>query len=114
MSRSISPVVCASVLTSNGSTANITRSIRGVRIHFTSASAPIGHTLADGTLVPDYSGIRPKLTGPGQPAADFMIEGPASMAWRDSCICSDRIAGTDQRALDRARCRGAAENLSLS
>ena len=34
-------------------------------------------TLADNTLVPDYSGIRPKLTGPGQPAADFMIEGPA-------------------------------------
>jgi L-2-hydroxyglutarate oxidase LhgO len=34
-------------------------------------------TLADGTLVPDYSGIRPKLTGPGQPAADFMIEGSA-------------------------------------
>lgn len=33
--------------------------------------------LADGTLVPDYSGIRPKLTGPGEPAADFMIEGPA-------------------------------------
>jgi L-2-hydroxyglutarate oxidase LhgO len=34
-------------------------------------------TLADGTLMPDYSGVRPKLTGPGQPAADFMIEGPA-------------------------------------
>jgi L-2-hydroxyglutarate oxidase LhgO len=34
-------------------------------------------TLADDTLVPDYSGIRPKLTGPGEPAADFMIEGPA-------------------------------------
>jgi len=33
--------------------------------------------LRDGTLQPDYAGIRPKLTGPGEPAADFMIEGPA-------------------------------------
>jgi L-2-hydroxyglutarate oxidase LhgO len=33
--------------------------------------------LPDGRLVPDYSGIRPKLTGPGEPAADFMIAGPA-------------------------------------
>ncbi len=32
--------------------------------------------LPDGSLVPDYAGIRPKLTGPGEPAADFMIEGP--------------------------------------
>jgi len=30
--------------------------------------------LEDGTLVPDYAGIRPKLTGPGEPAADFVIE----------------------------------------
>jgi L-2-hydroxyglutarate oxidase LhgO len=29
--------------------------------------------LPPGSLVPDYSGIRPKLTGPGEPAADFMI-----------------------------------------
>jgi L-2-hydroxyglutarate oxidase LhgO len=33
--------------------------------------------LPDGALVPDYSGIRPKLTGPGEPAADFLIDGPA-------------------------------------
>jgi L-2-hydroxyglutarate oxidase LhgO len=32
--------------------------------------------LPDNTLVPDYAGIRPKLTGPGEPAADFMIDGP--------------------------------------
>ncbi|WP_201841016.1 FAD-dependent oxidoreductase [Microvirga zambiensis] len=33
--------------------------------------------LPDGALVPDYSGIRPKLSGPGEKAADFMIDGPA-------------------------------------
>ncbi len=31
--------------------------------------------LPDGALTADYSGIRPKLTGPGEPAADFMICG---------------------------------------
>jgi L-2-hydroxyglutarate oxidase LhgO len=33
--------------------------------------------LPDGALVPDYSGIRPKLTGPGEKVADFLIDGPA-------------------------------------
>jgi L-2-hydroxyglutarate oxidase LhgO len=32
--------------------------------------------LRDGMLQPDYAGIRPKLTRPGEPAADFMIEAP--------------------------------------
>ncbi|MFZ0426082.1 MAG: NAD(P)/FAD-dependent oxidoreductase [Xanthobacteraceae bacterium] len=33
--------------------------------------------LPDGALVPDYAGIRPKLRGPGEGQADFMIAGPA-------------------------------------
>jgi L-2-hydroxyglutarate oxidase LhgO len=33
--------------------------------------------LKDGALVPDYCGIRPKLTGPGEPPMDFLIHGPA-------------------------------------
>jgi L-2-hydroxyglutarate oxidase LhgO len=33
--------------------------------------------LPDDSLVPDYAGIRPKLTGPGEPPADFVVEGPA-------------------------------------
>jgi L-2-hydroxyglutarate oxidase LhgO len=32
--------------------------------------------LTDGALAPDYSGCRPKLSGPGEPAQDFMIQGP--------------------------------------
>ena len=31
--------------------------------------------LADGTLEPAYAGIRPKISGPGEPNADFRIEG---------------------------------------
>lgn len=33
--------------------------------------------LPDGALQPAYAGIRPKLAGPGEPAADFRIDGPA-------------------------------------
>ena len=32
--------------------------------------------LADGALQPAYSGIRPKIQAPGEPARDFLIEGP--------------------------------------
>lgn len=33
--------------------------------------------LPDGALLPGYAGIRPKLTPPGAPAGDFLVQGPA-------------------------------------
>jgi L-2-hydroxyglutarate oxidase LhgO len=33
--------------------------------------------LKEGSLQPDYAGVRPKLQAPGEPAADFLIQGPA-------------------------------------
>lgn len=38
--------------------------------------------LRDDSLTPDYSGIRPKIAGPGEPAADFRIDGPATHGHR--------------------------------
>jgi L-2-hydroxyglutarate oxidase LhgO len=32
--------------------------------------------LKDDSLAPAYSGVRPKLQGPGEPARDFMLQGP--------------------------------------
>ncbi len=32
--------------------------------------------LPDGALSPGYAGIRPKISGPREPAADFMLQGP--------------------------------------
>jgi L-2-hydroxyglutarate oxidase LhgO len=34
--------------------------------------------LKDGALQPGYAGIRPKISGPGEPAADFVVEGAAT------------------------------------
>ena len=34
--------------------------------------------LPDGALQPGYAGVRPKISGPGEPAADFRIDGPAN------------------------------------
>ena len=33
--------------------------------------------LPDGALAPAYAGMRPKISGPGEPAADFLLQGPA-------------------------------------
>ena len=33
--------------------------------------------LKDGSLVPAYAGIRPKIHGPGDPQPDFLVQGPA-------------------------------------
>jgi len=33
--------------------------------------------LGDGALLPGYAGIRPKISGPGESACDFMIQGPS-------------------------------------
>ena len=30
-----------------------------------------------GSLIPAYTGVRPKLSGPGEPPADFLVQGPA-------------------------------------
>jgi L-2-hydroxyglutarate oxidase LhgO len=34
--------------------------------------------LEEGALRPGYAGIRPKISGPGEPAADFFVQGPHS------------------------------------
>jgi L-2-hydroxyglutarate oxidase LhgO len=34
--------------------------------------------LRDGALQPGYAGIRPKISGPAEPAADFVVQGPAA------------------------------------
>lgn len=44
--------------------------------HFYSEVRRYWPGLKDGALSPDYSGVRPKIVGKGQPSADFMIDGP--------------------------------------
>lgn len=70
--------------------------------------------LRDGALAPAYSGIRPKLTAPGQPAADFVIEGPETHGARglinllgiespgltSSLAIADHVAALSAESLD--------------
>ena len=47
------------------------------RATFVAAAQRIWPGLDPDRLQPGYAGVRPKLSGPGEPAADFMISGPA-------------------------------------
>src|SRR5258708_7333375 len=55
--------------------------------------------LADGALVPGYAGIRPKISGPGEAAADFEIQG-AAIGKLDAAMQGVGEQGGD------VRCRG--------
>jgi len=72
--------------------------------------------LADGALRPDYTGVRPKISGPGEPAADFRIDGPEthglaghvalygieSPGLTSSLAIADHVTGLlGQRAMER-------------
>lgn len=45
---------------------------------FITAARAIWHDLDPARMVPGYAGVRPKLSSPGEPAADFLIVGPES------------------------------------
>jgi len=72
--------------------------------------------LADGALRPDYTGVRPKISGPGEPAADFRIDGPEahglaglvalygieSPGLTSALAIAEHVTGLlDQRAMER-------------
>ncbi len=52
----------------------------GRKSAFAEAARRIWPDLDEDRLLPGYAGIRPKLTGPGEPAADFRIDGPEAHA----------------------------------
>jgi L-2-hydroxyglutarate oxidase LhgO len=48
----------------------------GIAAQFAPMIARYWPGVRENMLTPDYSGVRPKLSGPGQPNADFRIDGP--------------------------------------
>jgi L-2-hydroxyglutarate oxidase LhgO len=50
----------------------------GIAARFAPVIAHYWPGIREEMLTPDYSGVRPKLSGPGQAAADFRIDGPAA------------------------------------
>ena len=47
-------------------------------VHFYAEVRRYWPGLPDGALQPGYAGVRPKIRGPGEPAQDFRIDGPAT------------------------------------
>ena len=77
-SLSTSPARRALVPMSNGSRRSTTPSIRRAARRFYAAVRRYWPGLRDGALQPGYAGIRPKISGPTEPAADFVVQGPAT------------------------------------
>jgi L-2-hydroxyglutarate oxidase LhgO len=50
----------------------------GRGVAFAAAVRRYWPALPDGALQPAYAGVRPRIFGPGEPAADFRIDGPAT------------------------------------
>jgi len=48
----------------------------GIAAKFAPVIARYWPDVREDMLAPDYTGVRPKLSGPGQPSADFRIDGP--------------------------------------
>ena len=106
-SCSISPAACASVPTSNGSSDENYDVDPGRAAAFYASIRKYWPGLPDNSLIPDYAGIRPKISGQGEPALDFIIdapEGPRRAAAGDAV--RHRVAGADGVAVDR---RGSGE-----
>ncbi len=73
----------------------------------TPPSAATGPGLPDGALQPGYTGIRPKVTGPGEPAGDFLVHGPCgarrARAWCTSTGLSPPGSPRHWRSRTRSR-----------
>jgi L-2-hydroxyglutarate oxidase LhgO len=50
----------------------------GLEPRFAAAIRRYWPGLPDGALQPDYTGVRPKVSGPGQAAGDFVLQGPGT------------------------------------
>ena len=75
-------------------------------------SARYWPALPDGALLPAYAGIRPKISGPGEPAADFLIAGAgrarrgrAGQPVRHRIAGADRLPGRSANAVARRAAR---------